>query len=651
MNKLFYLKLAFLNIKSNRKIYVPYILSSIFVIMMFYIMSSITSSPITKNSVGSNELVVMLRYGEIIVGMFSVVLIIYVNNFISKKRYKEFGLYNILGLDKKHIGLILFFETLIVALISLFTGNILGVIFSKISELILSSILVISPQAGFYISFSSLIVSVVIFSVSFFLTFMMSLRKIHLAKPIELLNVNNMGEKEPKVKKIKLVIGLLSLISGYAMAVLIDDPTIAFVMFFVAVILVIIGTYFLFETGTIFILKMMKKNKKFYYDKNNFTMISGMLFRMKQNAAGLATICIFSTCMLVAISTTVALYVGIEQGVNETNPHDVIINNYQPENNENYDEAIAKVLKDNAINPTSYIDYDYFQFWSTKHENKFGETTVDTENEIVRICGYTIETYNQQMKTNYTLEDNEILFLSNLNEQYDNVILGDSTYVVKENITTAFDYDRLLRGYSNGAYLIVVSDEIQMLNVCNQLNELGIEKIENKIYLNTDASETQINQLVMDTRELKFDGVAFNLKIDELKSRYSLYGSMFFVGIFVGILFLMATVLIIYYKQVQEGYDDAQRFIIMQKVGMSKNEVKKTINKQVLTVFFLPIIVAIVHILFSYKMIYLILTMLNAAGEQVFMISIGVSITLFIVIYSIVYYVTSKIYYDIVSFK
>ena len=249
------------------------------------------------------------------------------------------------------------------------------------------------------------------------------------------------------------------------------------------------------------------------------------------------------------------------------------------------------------------------------------------------------------------MEDKEILFLSNLNEKYDNVILGDSTYVVKENITTAFDYDRLLRGYSNGAYLIVVSDEIQMLNVCNQLNELGIEKIENKIYLNTDASETQINQLVMDTRELKFDGVAFNLKIDELKSRYSLYGSMFFVGIFVGILFLMATVLIIYYKQVQEGYDDAQRFIIMQKVGMSKNEVKNTINKQVLMVFFLPIIVAIVHILFSYKMIYLILTMLNAAGEQVFMISIGVSITLFIVIYSIVYYVTSKIYYDIVSFK
>ncbi len=651
MNKFFYLKLAFLNIKSNRKIYVPYILSSIFVIMMFYIMSSITSSPITKNSVGSNELVVMLRYGEIIVGLFSIILIIYVNNFISKKRYKEFGLYNILGLDKKHIGLILFFETLIVALIALITGNILGVLFSKISELILSIILVISPQPGFYISYTSLIVSVVIFSVSFFLTFMMSLRKIHLAKPIELLNVNNMGEKEPKVKKVKLVIGLLSLISGYAMAVLIDDPTIAFVMFFVAVILVIIGTYFLFETGTIFILKMMKKNKKIYYDKNNFTMISGMLFRMKQNAAGLATICILSTCMLVAISTTVALYVGTKQGVNETNPHDVIINNYQPENNDYYDEAIAKVLKDNAINPTSYIDYDFFEFWATKHENKFGETTVDTENEIIRICGYTIDTYNQQMKTNYTLEDNEILFLSNLNEQYENVIVGDSTYVVKENITTAFDYDRLLRGYSNGAYLIVVSDEIQMLNVCNQLNELGIEEIENKIYLNTDASEIQINQLVSDIRDLKYDGVYFNLKIDELRSRYSLYGSMFFVGIFVGILFLMATVLIIYYKQVQEGYDDAQRFIIMQKVGMSKNEVKNTINKQVLMVFFLPIIVAIVHILFSYKMIYLILTMLNAAGDQVFMISIGVSISLFIVIYSIVYYVTSKIYYDIVSFK
>ena len=650
MNKRLYRKLAFQNIKKNRKIYVPYILASIFVIMMFYNISAITTAPLVLNSYGSRDLIVMLRYGIIIVGIFSIFLIIYVNNFLSKKRFKEFGLYNILGLDKKHISVVVFYETLIVAFISLFCGISIGILFSKLTELLLSNILQIDPQSGFHICNNAIITTIMLFSVSYLITFLSSIRKVHQSNPIELLRSNNQGEVEPKVKKLKLILGVLSLSIGYIMAITISDPTIAFLLFFVAVLFVIVGTYLLFEAGSIYLLKLLKKNKKFYYHKNNFTTISGMIFRMKQNAAGLASICILSTCMLLAFSTTIALYLGIQSGIDESYPYDVDITDYETDMDDDFNAIMEDILVDNEIAVTDYANYNYCQVYADKQDNSFAQR-FETASEIpYLIRTYSVEIYNKMMGTNYVLGEEEILVYSS-NDPLEEVIIEDSKYNVVESIGKPFDYDKLRFGNNNGSYIFVVSDDSVMENICTSLLGAESNNIDHRIFYNTDATSSQLDKIISDTYERSIDGAYFRLKEDGLSASYAIFGGVFFIGIFTGVLFLMATVLIIYYKQIQEGYDDAQRFIIMQKVGMSKTEVKKTINKQVIMVFFLPIVVAITHIIFSYKMLYLILTMMNVAGDDLLLMCILISVLIFIVVYSIVYYITSRIYYDIVSFK
>ena len=650
MNKFFYLKLAFLNIKTNRKIFLPYIISSIFVITMFYDINSLTTSPIIDNSFGSTPLLLMLTLGSIVVGIFSVILIIYVNNFISKKRYKEFGLYNILGLNKKHIAIILFFETLIVAIISISFGILLGILFSKVVELFLSNILIMNPIKGFHISFDTIKNCTILFSIIYFYTFLTSIRKIHLSNPIELLQMNNYGEKEPKVKKLKLIIGIVTLVTGYSIANLIDDPVSAFVMFFVAVILVIVATYFLFEAGTIFVLKIMRKNKKFYYDKNNFTTISGMLYRMKQNASGLASICILSTCMLVAISTTFALYLGVEQTINNFYPHDLVITVYDDYGKDDFVDEIYNIALDNEIDIQYFNEFTYFENLVNVTNNNFNGADENNPNNC-SIMAYTIDEYNEQMQTNYSLNDNEVLLYSSNKKEMDNITLGGKQYVVKENIKDAYNQSQVTKYLGFDGYIFVVSDKIQLDNVAALTIGNYSNPILKQVYFDTTSSEQLLRNIIDDINMNIEINSYTTLKYDAQQSFYSMFGAMFFVGIFVGALFLLATVLIIYYKQVQEGYDDAQRFIIMQKVGMSKSEVKKTINKQVVMVFFLPIIVAIIHICFAYKMIFLILTILNVASNQLFMFCLLITIVVFLVIYLIVYYVTSKIYYDIVSFK
>ena len=650
MSRFMFFKLAIQNIKNNRKIYNPYILSSTIIVMMFYIISALFSSSIVKNSYGAGALGIMLRLASVIVGIFAVILIIYINNVLSKKRNKEFALYNILGLDKKRIGLVLFYEVLTVAVVSITFGLISGILLAKASELLLGIIIKSPPTDGFYISFEAVKNSVLLFALVFLFNFIKGYKMIKTSNPIELLYSDKFAEKEPKVKTIKLVVGIIVLILGYYIAN--TEVSIFSVLptFFKAVLLVIYGTYLLFEVGTIFILKVLKKNKKFYYNKVNFTTVSGMLYRMKQNATGLASICILSTCVIITFTAIVSLYVGIKGSVDISNPMDAEIVVHEYEKNTEFSNNLIKEINENNFLLTDYIEYKYLDIIAVKQDNNFS-FDIDWSKNLVNFLVCSLDDYNKNTSTDYVLEKNQVLVYALNKEKFKTIILGETPYEVIENIGEIFNEEQISEYGGQDGYIIVVNDE----NTIHEIGNLFSKGDDNsplsqKITFNTNHADTEINELVSNAK-LDATGIWVELKNVKLMDFYIMHGGILYVGIFIGVLFLMATVLIIYYKQIQEGYEDSNRFLIMQKIGMEKELVKKTILRQVLLVFFLPIIIATVHIFFAYKITFRVLLMLGVRNESLFIMCLLSIIAIFIIVYTVIYFITSKIYYNIIKFE
>ena len=629
--------------------------------MMYYMVSSLSMNPNMMNMIGGDVMQQILSLGIYVITVFAVIFLFYTNSFLIKRRKREFGLFNILGMEKKHLSIVIALESMIVFLVSMVLGIGIGILLDKAFYLLIAKMLNASIALGFYISYQSIVNSIILFLIIFVLMYLFSLIQINLSNPIELLHGDQHGEKEPKTKWLLAIIGLICLGTGYYMSVSIQDPVTAFAFFMVAVILVVIGTYMLFTTGSIVILKLLRKNKRYYYKTNHFISVSNMIYRMKQNAVGLGNICILSTMVLVMLSTTISLWVGMNDIIETRFPRDITVSINSVDSNQalytiddmNYaieqagiqteDELVYRTLSVSAFNQGNTYTFG--------NENM---SLQDISNVVV-LYFITLDDYNRTEGTNVSLAPDEVLvFPSGKQFDHKTIDIASNTFKVKgilDSIKADSNYSANLQNS-----MFVVVDSMDTLFMIDDLQKQAYG--DNASYIHTSydfnlsKSEGMSVKEATDALIANYPGDTTYMMVDTQEGNYedllSLYASFLFIGIFLSFLFIMATVLIMYYKQITEGYEDKKRFEIMQKVGLNKREVKKTINSQVLTVFFLPLVVAAIHIVFAFPMIEKMLRLLYLDNTNLYIMTTVICFGVFALVYVLIYFLTSKVYYGIV---
>lgn len=667
MRKGFYIKLAASNIKKNSRTYIPYIITCIITAAMFYIINSLSNNESIKKLYGGETILITLGYGTYVTAIFAFIFLFYTNSFLMKRRKKEFGVLNILGMEKRHISKVLLLENIYIAFITMLLGIIIGMVLDKAMFLILTKMLGAEHSPGFYISKEALIHTVILFGIIFFCIYLNSLRQIHLSKPIELLNGGNVGEKEPKTKWFMAILGVICLAVGYYISVTSKNPVESLNSFLIAVILVIAGTYLIFIAGSIAFLKSLRKNKRYYYKTKHFTAVSGMIYRMKQNAVGLANICILSTMVLIMISSTSSLVVGMNDLVKTRYPNDITIYSEDIDNEKNIEtiKNVKQFLNDSKSDVNNEIEYSYIVLAVLKNKNKFyvpenfNKMSMSDLNKCNNILMTSLDDYNSINSENETLNDDEILIYSRRKEyEYSTIQLFDTKYSVKKKIKKPIDNGPFFSNNLTESIQIVVKNKSILDEMNNYLNENFKEELEEESALkylygfdingSEDSKKSLYNDIKKLLKESNFigDSECGQIQREGIKG---LYGGMFFLGIFLGSIFTMATILIIYYKQISEGYEDKERFRIMQNVGMSHAEVKRSIHSQIMTVFFMPLIMAGIHVAFAFPIVKQILMMLNLTNTRLYIICTIVCFVAFTIIYAVIYSLTAKIYYHIVS--
>lgn len=660
MIKSLYWKLAWSNLRKNYRVTLPYVLSATGVSMMFYMMWALTAG-IDRNAMyGGDSVASMMGLGTWVIGIFAVLFLFYTNSFIMKRRKKELGLYNILGMEKRHIGRVIFAETFLVAFACIVLGLGFGILFSKILFLALGKVLGLAVPIAFVVPLEAVTITAVFFLAIFFLILLYNVLQVRLSKPIELLHGGEAGEKEPKAHWLLAVLGVLLLGAGYYLAIMIQSPIEALMFFFIAVILVILGTYLLFMTGITALLKLLKKNKGFYYKTRHFTAVSGMLYRMKQNAAGLASICILSTCLLVTVSTTFALYTGLEGLIADRYPRDFSITLFNP--NDAAVDAIHKVVDEEAqkmgFSTENTLDFTARYWTAARLGNTFAfDETYSNTYSVIQVS--TLDEFNKYTGRHETVAVDEVLLADPRNSfPGDSVMIRDKEFHVKR-----IDYklEGAISSVIYETYAMVFPDEESLLSILTT-DETQYDRMDTPQHYyffdigNADADirafDDAFHQRLAD--EFPKEGVTFeSLATDSAAGAredfLALYGGLFFLGMFLGLLFLLGTALIIYYKQVSEGYEDAKRFQIMQKVGMSQAEVKRSIHSQIILVFFLPLLTAMMHLAFAFPMLQRILALLNMVNFQLILFSTLGCVAVFAVFYFIIYACTARTYYKIVE--
>lgn len=656
----FYPKLAASNMKKNRKTYFPYMLTCILTIAMFYVFKSLALNPGIEKMFGGSTIAYILELGSFVVALFAFVFLFYTNSFLIKRRKKEFGVFNILGMEKRHLALVLGWETLYVFVISLSAGLAFGIAVDKLMFLLLGKLIGAQVILGFFISIKVIVLTVKLAAVIFLLIFANAVCQIHIAKPVELLRDSSAGEKEPKTKWLMAAAGLICIGSGYYIAITTENPIASIFAFFIAVLLVIIGTYFLFTAGSIAFLKLLRKNKGYYYKTRHFISVSGMIYRMKQNAVGLANICILSTMVLVMVSSTSSMMVGMEDILNTRYTSSFMITSHETEKEreEEVVQTIRMLQNEKKIDIKNETEYPFLDFSAFCQGDTF---TVERNASITAIdSSYVLffmilDDYNRIEGTQKTLKDGEILIYSNRKSYEEPVLhLFDKKYKVAEKLDHFKVYGILAANMSN-AQFIVVPDMGELQEICAKQQEVygEISTDISRFYgFDSDADEEAQKQFYYELVEaLKSRNLNTHTesRAEARMDFASLYGGLFFIGIFLAVLFVTATVLIIYYKQISEGYDDKDRFAIMKKVGMDQREVKAAIRSQVLTVFFLPLFVAGIHVMAAFPLISRLLALMNFVNSRLYIMCTGISFLVFAGMYVIIYVLTARVYYRIVS--
>ena len=679
MNSNIYGKLAVTNLKNNGKSYLPYVLASAFSVMMYFIMDNLyrNRSLVEKGS----PLAIMLSYADVVLLIFSVIFLFYINSFLIKRRKKELGIYNILGMGKGHLGKMLFLESVITTVAGIIGGILAGILLGKLVYLILLKILHMGGKIEYRISLASTGMTTIFFGAIFILIFLYNLLQMKLSNPIELLRGGNTGEREPKTKWIMTIIGILCLAGGYSIALITKEPMAALGKFFIAVILVIIGTYALFMAGSIAFFKMLRNKKNYYYKTRHFTAVSGMIYRMKQNAVGLANICILSTMVLVMVSMTVSLYGGLNDVIVTRFPYEAQITSSGINQKEEgqIEEIINNMTKKNHTVPTSQIRFHMGRFTTVYNSKtkKFDMMAAGdyANSNVADLVMIPLSDYNQTEGKNVNLKENEVLLYHRNHNRNDNrshkksdtdtqkdkkvIQLNSRSYKVVDELDRLAIAKADTTSFIDGWYVVVkdssiitsyLKDIYENSNIYDELKEY-YGKIQYSYSFNLNGSrENRAKTAKSIQKQLQKKITNCSVESRELsrESFYELYGGFLFIGIFLGIIFLMATTLIIYYKQISEGYDDRERYQIMQKVGMSKKEVRQSIRSQVLLVFFLPLIMAVIHLAFAFKIITKLLSMLNLTNVSLFFMYTVGTVAVFAVIYAVIYSITAKEYYKII---
>ena len=673
MKKGIYSRLALTGIKKNKKLYIPYILTCIGMVMMFYIITFLSSSDMMMNYPGGETMRGILGFGVYVIGFFAVIFLFYTNSFLVRRRKKEFGLYNILGMGKRNIARVMLWETLFIGAFSIAVGMALGVLFSKLAELVMVNIMSMDVTFGVTIDYKAIYYTVVLFAVIFFLILLNSLRQVHLSNPIALLHSENAGEKPPKANWFFAVLGVLILGCAYYLAVTIKDPVTTLAAFFFAVIMVIIATYLIFISGSVAFCKILQKKKNYYYKTNHFVSVSSMSYRMKRNGAGLASICILCTMVLVMISSTVCLYLGKEDSLRERYPRNINVTMTSQIYSDLISQdanSIAKMSIETAENmgykPVNAIDYTMLSFVSyirdgeivfDDGENGFNYVTSD----LWQIFIVSLDDYNRLTGSQENLNEDEVMIYTSKDMDYNYDVLkikGQEPLNIKK-VVTDFENNGVDTMQIIPALYIFVPDLELQTEMISEQSENTIGNINRFVGYDleaTDQQQTDVFSEIYDwlrTSHVNSADSSMYVYVEGVANEkfefFGLYGGLFFLGIILGIVFIFAAVLIMYYKQVSEGYEDQSRFEIMQKVGMTKREIKKSINSQMLTVFFMPLIAAGVHLAFAFPMIYKMLILFGLVNK-VFLIMVTVGcFLLFALLYMLVYKITSRAYYSIVS--
>lgn len=656
MNNFFYARIALNNIRKNAKTFIPYLLTCIGTIAMFYNMCFLVVAKDIGSVSDSGTVRYLLFLGAVVIGIFSVIFLFYTNSFLIKRRKKEFGLFNILGMEKKHIARIMFLETLYTAIISLGAGLLAGILFSKLMILLLLKIISFEATFGFEIPMRAIFWTLGLFGGISLLNLLYNIFQVYFSKPVELLKGGNAGEKEPKTRWILAVFGAICLSLGYYISLTTETPLEALYLFFIAVILVIMGTYSLFTAGSIAILKRLRRNKKYYYQLNHFISVSGMIYRMKQNAAGLANICILSTAVIIMLSTTLSLYVGMEDVLRTRFPRNILVHavNVSDEQAAKLDDLMKEQVEKANILPEDVIRYRMLSYGTIQKDAGFtgADSTSFSARNFAMVEFLTLDDYNRMENKSVSLSSNEVLLYPLRGDIPGDVVsINGLELTIKDRLSSLFSESEI-SGELTNTYFFVVKDMHTIQQIYHSLSGNDLVGLSYDYGFDVSSGkDAQINLIAALNKEIRNLGVEGYAQGPEgmRASFYALYGGLFFLGIFLGLLFIMATVLIIYYKQISEGYDDKERFEIMQKVGMSPDEVKGAIRSQVLTVFFLPLATAVIHIVFAFKVITKLLSVFSLTNIPLFAICTVITILVFAVFYAWIYTLTARTYYKIVS--
>lgn len=647
--------------RKNGKFYLPYLLTCVGAASMFYIMLFLQGNEGLLAMPGAGSLRYILALGTGVIAIFSAILLFYTNSFLMKRRRKELGLFNILGMEKRHIACMLAWELVFTALIAITGGIAAGVLLSKLLLLLLCRLLSFDVPFGFSVSAQGMYITAAVFLVIFVLNLLSNLRRIHLSRPIELLLGGNTGEREPRTKWALALIGILTLGAGYGIAIAVKSPLSALELFFVAVILVIVGTYYLFTAVSILILKQLRKNKSYYYQTKHFIPVSGMLHRMKRNAAGLASICILCTMVLVMVSGTLCLHLGAEDVLKTRYPHDVTVTYWAPGARvaEDAVKAILSRATRKGIAIRSLITLESLSFFVRIEGGKMtDDIQYMTDSYDMTFTHFiTAAEYERLTGKAVSLGEGEVLTQGSQKEAPDSFELLGKRFTVKEHISD-FPFLGEYASQMSNTLCFVLSEpdlrEIQALRKAAHGDNAGSVAVD--IHIDLEGSDADklafyegMAEELTQTVAGEYNSMFAECRAANARDFYALHGGFFFLGLFLGSLFLMATVLIIYYKQISEGYEDAERFQIMQQVGMSEREVRSSIKSQILTVFFLPLAMAALHITAAFPMISRLLLVFSLTNVALFAWCTLGTFLAFALIYAFVYALTARAYYQIVK--
>ena len=655
-------KLAVSNLIKNRKLYYPFALAVLLAVTITYLFYSLSLNPNIGKIRGGETISMTLALGMVVVTIASGIIVLYANSFVMKNRSKELGVYGMLGLEKRHLISMVFKELLIFGSLTLTAGLGLGALFDKLIFALLLKLMKMKVELVSTFQPIVFILVLIVFGAIFLGLIFINAFRIARMNALQLSREKASGEKKGRFLGLQTILGLISLGAGYYLAITVENPLSAVLIFFVAVLLVIFGTYLLFNAGITVFLQILKKNKRYYYQPNNMISVSNLIFRMKKNAVGLATIAILSTMVLVTMSATTSVFKASETFKKVMNPHDFGITGQNVEK-EDINKLLDQYASDKGLTVTKKEVLTYSNFGVANQE---GTKLTIFEKGQNRVQPKTIfmvfdqKDYENMTGQKLALSGKEVgLFTKNKELQgQKELTLNDQTYTIKEEIKKDFILEHVPNQYNilTSDYNYLVVPDLKAF-----LDQYPNSSIFNQYYggINVTASEEEQLKIADDyskfvnnfNRELNKEGsYVYGSNLADSSAQVSaLFGGVFFIGIFLSIIFMVGTVLVIYYKQISEGYEDRERFIILQKVGLDQKQIKQTINKQVLTVFFLPLLFAFLHLAFAYHMLSLILKVIGVL-DATMMLTVTLSIcAIFLIVYVLIFMITSRSYRKIVQ--